>query len=73
MSPIMLQNFLSVALPICVTFVATIWIAAWTQNKRLDFIALRSEMAAGFARISSQIQSLEAKLTLHEVEHHHER
>ncbi len=30
---------------------------------------LKAEMAAGFARISSDIKSLEAKLTIHELEH----
>jgi hypothetical protein len=30
------QQFVSVALPIMVTLVATIWIAQWSQNKRFD-------------------------------------
>lgn len=41
MNQTMLQNFLSVALPISITFIATIWIAAWSQNKRLDDIIAR--------------------------------
>jgi hypothetical protein len=31
-----LQQFVSVALPIMVTLVATIWLASWSQNKRFD-------------------------------------
>ena len=31
---------------------------------------LKAEMATGFGRISSEIKSLEAKLTIHELEHH---
>jgi hypothetical protein len=33
-----LQNFLSVALPI---ILASIWLASWSQNKRLDDIIAR--------------------------------
>ena len=33
-----LQQFLSVALPIMVTLVATIWLASWSQNKRFEDI-----------------------------------
>jgi hypothetical protein len=46
----MLQQFLSVALPIMITFVATIWIAAWAQNKRLDDIIAR------LGRIESKLE-----------------
>ena len=38
-----LQQFLSVALPIMVTLVATIWIAQWSQNKRFDDMGKRFE------------------------------
>ena len=31
---------------------------------------LRAELWAGFARMSSDIKSLEAKLAIHEMEHH---
>lgn len=31
-----LQPFITVALPIMVTLVATIWIAQWSQNKRFE-------------------------------------
>jgi hypothetical protein len=36
-----LQPFLTIALPIMVTFVVTIALAAWGQNKRLDDIIRR--------------------------------
>jgi len=32
---------------------------------------LRAEIAAGFSRMSSEIQSLKAELKIHEMEHHH--
>lgn len=31
---------------------------------------LRAEIAAGFTRMSSEIQSLKAELKIHELEHH---
>jgi hypothetical protein len=37
----MLQNFLSVALPIILAFIGTIGLASWSQNKRLDDIIAR--------------------------------
>jgi hypothetical protein len=48
-----LQQFISVALPIMVTLVATIWIASWSQNKRFDdwtkrFEELRADMNRRF-------------------------
>ncbi len=52
-----LQGFLTVALPIMVTLVATIWISSWSQNKRFDDLRndlksryddLRTEMHSGF-------------------------
>ena len=36
-----LQQFVSVALPIMVTLVATIWLASWSQNKRFDDLSKR--------------------------------
>jgi uncharacterized protein (DUF58 family) len=32
---------------------------------------LRAEIAAGFTRMSSEIQSLKAELKIHVLEHHH--
>ena len=37
----MLQNFLPVALPFVLAFIGTIWLASWSQNKRLDDIIAR--------------------------------
>jgi hypothetical protein len=47
------QQFLSVALPIMVTLVISIWLAPISQNKRLDDIVQR-------------LERMEAKLDLHE-------
>ena len=47
------QQFLSVALPIMVTMVVSIWLASISQNKRLDDIVRR-------------LERMEAKLDLHE-------
>ena len=49
-----LQQFISVALPIMVTLIATIWIASWSQNKRFDdwtkrFEELRADMNRRFS------------------------
>ncbi len=53
----MLQNFLSVALPIIVTFIATIWLASHTQNKRLDDIVTR------LGRIESKLENHGDRIT----------
>ena len=47
------QQFLSVALPIMMTLVISIWLASISQNKRLDDIVRR-------------LERMEAKLDLHE-------
>jgi hypothetical protein len=47
------QQFLSVALPIMVTMVVSIWLASISQNKRLDDIVRR-------------LERMESKLDLHE-------
>lgn len=47
------QQFLSVALPIMVTLVVSIWLASISQNKRLDDIVRR-------------LERMESKLDLHE-------
>ena len=51
--PVPAQQFLSVALPIMVTLVVSIWLASISQNKRLDDIVRR-------------LERMEAKLDLHE-------
>ena len=47
------QQFLSVALPIMVTLVVSIWLASVSQNMRLDDIVRR-------------LERMEGKLDLHE-------
>jgi len=41
------RQFLSVALPIMVTLVVSIWLASISQNKRLDDIVRRLERMEG--------------------------
>jgi cytochrome oxidase assembly protein ShyY1 len=41
MSPMLQQPFFQITLPLMVTFVASIWLASWMQNKRLDDIIAR--------------------------------
>ena len=77
-----LQQFVSVALPIMVTLVATIWIASWSQNKRFDdwtkrledlrgdlngrFEELRSDMNRRFGEVNVRLERIETKLDNHE-------
>lgn len=65
-NPVLVQ-FVSVALPIMVTLVATIWIASWSQNKRFDdinrrFDDLRAELNARFAEVKRRINEILARL-----------
>jgi serine phosphatase RsbU (regulator of sigma subunit) len=59
-----LQQFVSVALPIMVTLVATIWIAQWSQNKRFDDLkdSLRSEMNSRFNEVNRRLDAIEQRL-----------
>jgi septal ring factor EnvC (AmiA/AmiB activator) len=42
MNPSLLQQpFFQVTIPLMVTFIATIWLAGWSQNKRIDEMAKR--------------------------------
>jgi hypothetical protein len=55
-----LQQFMSVALPIMVTLVATIWIAQWSQNKRFDdlnrrFDDLKEDMNRRFDGLQTDV------------------
>jgi tetrahydromethanopterin S-methyltransferase subunit G len=77
-----LQQFLSVALPIMVTLVATIWIAQWSQNKRFDDVNnrisdlnsdlnariadLRSDMNRRFDEVNQRLERIESKLENHD-------
>ncbi len=65
-----LQQFLSLALPIMVTLVATIWIAQWSQNNRFDdmgkrfedldkrFDDLKSDMNRRFDRVETKLDAM---------------
>ena len=59
-----LQQFVSVALPIMVTLVATIWVAQWSQNKRFD--DLRSDFGRRFDEVNARLARIEIKLDGHE-------
>ena len=70
-----LQAFLTVALPIMVTLVATVWTASWSQNKRFDDLRndinrrldeLRGEMNRRFEEVTSRLDRIERKLDNHE-------
>jgi hypothetical protein len=52
-----IQQFMSVALPIMVTLVATVWIAQWSQNKRFD--DLKEDMNRRFEDINRRFDTLQ--------------
>jgi hypothetical protein len=65
MNPVMLQNFLSIALPIILTFIATIWLASWSQNKRLDDIVMRlTRIGAGLKEHGEKIAALDERTSM---------
>jgi hypothetical protein len=53
------QPFFQVTLPLMVTFVATMWIASWSQNKRFDDIHRRLD------EIVAELRAIKAKLDDH--------
>jgi predicted nucleic acid-binding Zn-ribbon protein len=53
------QPFMQVTLPIMVTFVATIWLASWSQNKRFDEVNRRLDA------IEDRLKAIEKKLDDH--------
>jgi 23S rRNA C2498 (ribose-2'-O)-methylase RlmM len=59
-----LQQFVSVALPIMVTMIITIWFATWSQNKRFD--DLRFDMNRRFDEVNVRLERIEHKLDNHE-------
>lgn len=62
MNPMLQQPFFQVTLPIMVTFVATIWLASWAQNKRLEEIIKRLErIEVKLDDHSERISKLEAQ------------
>jgi hypothetical protein len=61
MNPALLQQpFFQVTLPLMVTFVAAMWLASWSQNKRFDDIHRRLD------EIIKRLDRIEAKLDDHE-------
>lgn len=55
--------FVQIALPICVTFILTVAVAAFVQNKRID--DLRGDMVRGFEGVNKRLDRLEMKLESH--------
>lgn len=79
-----LQQFVSVALPIMLTLVVTIWLASWSQNKRFDDIVsgfnkrmddLRADINARFAEANRRIDEILGRLDRIEkkLDNHEER
>jgi hypothetical protein len=68
-----IQLFLSVALPIMVTLVATVWIAQWSQNKRFD--DLKEDMNRRFEDINRRFDEVIKRLDRIEekLDHHEQR
>ena len=72
MNPAIFQSaFFTVALPIMVTLMATVWTAQWSQNKRFDdlsrrFDDLKADMNRRFEEINQRLIRIEAKLDNHE-------
>ena len=63
-----LQQFLSVTLPLMVTFVAAISGAQWSQNKHLGELSkrlddFRADMNGRFTAIDGRLTAIEARLT----------
>ena len=54
------QPFFQITLPLMTTFIATIWIASWSQNKRLDEMSKRIDER--FANIERRLEKIEARL-----------
>jgi tetrahydromethanopterin S-methyltransferase subunit G len=50
------QAFFQVALPIMATFIATVWLASWSQNKRLDELGKRVD--DGLAAVNRRLDDL---------------
>jgi hypothetical protein len=62
------QRFLSVALPIMVTLVVTVWTAQWSQNKRFDDLKSDinrrlDDIVARLGRVETKLDGLEERIT----------
>lgn len=69
------QPFFQVTLPLMVTFIATVWAATYSQNKRFEdlkadlnrrFDELRNDMNRRFEEIVMRLDRIEAKLSEHD-------
>lgn len=63
--------FFQITLPLMVTFVATVWVASWSQNKRLEEMSKRfddrlSEMSKRVDDIITRLTRIENLLTDHD-------
>lgn len=57
MNPTMLQSFLSVALPICITFVVVIWAAQSGTGRAFDGVNKRlDDIIARLTRIEAKLE-----------------
>jgi F0F1-type ATP synthase membrane subunit b/b' len=50
------QPFFQITLPLMVTFIATVWIAQWSQNKRFDDLNKRLD------KIDDKLDKIEERL-----------
>ena len=72
MNPAILQQpFFQVTIPLMVTFVATIWLAGGSQNKRLDEMAKRLDgridgVIARLDEVIARLAPIEQKLENHD-------
>jgi sensor domain CHASE-containing protein len=60
MKELLTQPFFQVTLPLMVTFVATIWVASWAQNKRIE--DLRDSINKRLDAIEARLGKIEARL-----------
>jgi len=54
------QPFFQITLPLMVTFIATVWIAQWSQNKRFD--DLKDSINKRFDDIEKRLDKIEERL-----------
>ena len=54
------QPFFQITLPLMVTFIATVWLASWSQNKRLDEMSKRFD--ENLAGVNRRLERIEARL-----------
>ena len=73
--PQMMTLALAVIIPLSMLLYSNSRITEAKETLRAEMVALREtlrvEIAAGFTRMSTEIQSLKADLKIHELEHHH--